>query len=53
MCGLAIHIASLGHVLKRVDFSTIVDHLALTHVIKSKAEPSITRIKRLLGVLNS
>ena len=30
----------------------IVDHLALTHIIKSKAEPATTRIKRLLE-LNS
>ena len=33
--------------LKRVDFDAIVDHLALTHIIKSEAEPATTRIKRL------
>ena len=48
MCGLAINIASFTHVLKRVDFNVIVDHLALMHIIKSKIEPTITRIKRLL-----
>ena len=30
MCGLAINIASFSHLLKRVDFDAIVDHLALT-----------------------
>ena len=36
-CGLAINIASVSHILKRVDF----DMIALTHIIKSKAEPVI------------
>ena len=51
MCGLAINITSFAHLLKRVDFNAIVDHLALTHIIKSKAEPAMTRIKRLLVLL--
>ena len=29
MCGLAINIASFAHLLKRVDFDTVVDHLAI------------------------
>ena len=53
MCGLAINIASFMHLLKRVDFDAIVDHLALIHIIKSKVEPVTTRIKRLLKVLSS
>ena len=53
MCGLAINIASFVHLLKRVDFDAIVDHLAVTHIIKSKAEPTTTRIKRLLEILSS
>ena len=36
-----------------VDFDAIIDHLALTHIVKSKAEPTTTRIKRSLEVLNS
>ena len=48
LCGLAINIASFSNLLKRVDFDVIVDHLALTHIIKSKAEPATTRIKRIL-----
>ena len=32
MCSLAINIASFAHLLKRVDFDTILDHLAITHI---------------------
>ena len=53
LCGLAINIASLSHLLKRVDFNTIVDHIALTHIIKSKAELATPRIKRLLELISS
>ena len=53
LCGLAINIASFAHLLKKVDFDAIVDHLALTHIIKSKAEPATTRIKRLLELISS
>ena len=53
LCGLAINIASFLHLLKRVDFDAIVNHLALTHIIKSKAEPATTRIKRLLELISS
>ena len=45
LCGLDINIACFAHLLKRVDFDAIVDHLALTHIIKSKAELATTRIK--------
>ena len=48
-----INIASFLHLLKRVDFDVIVDHLALTHIIKSKAELATTRIKRLLELISS
>ena len=53
LCGLAINIVSFSHLLKRVDFDAIVDHLALTHIIKSKMEPVTTRIKRLLELISS
>ena len=53
LCGLAINIASFSHLLRRVDFDAIVDHLVLTHIIKSKMEPVTTRIKRLLELLSS
>ena len=52
MCGLAINIATFAHLLKKVDFDAIVDHLAITHIMRSKAEPTTTRIKRLLELLS-
>ena len=52
MCGLAINIAHFSHILKKVDFDAVVDHLAITHIMKSKMEPATNRIKRLLEVLS-
>ena len=52
MCGLAMNITTFSHLLKKVDFDTVVDHLAITHIMRSKAEPAITRIKRLLELLS-
>ena len=45
LCGLAINKPSFSHLSKRVNFDAIVDHLALMHIIKSKAEPATTRIE--------
>ena len=42
MCGLAINITNFAHCLGKVDFDTVVDHLAITHIMKSKAEPATT-----------
>ena len=53
LCGLAINISGFSHLLKRVNFDAVVDHLALTHIIKSKVEPTTTRIKRLLELISS
>ena len=52
MCGLAMNTATFLHLLKKVDFNAIVDHLAITHIMRSKAEPATTRIKRLLELLS-
>ena len=52
MCGLAMNIATFSHLLKKVDFDAIVDHLAITHIMRSKADPATTRIKRLLELLS-
>ena len=51
MWGLVIIIMNFAHLLKRVDFDAIVDHLALVHILKIKTEPATTRIKKLLEVL--
>ena len=40
MCGLAMNIDSFAHLLKRLDFDAIVNHLALMHIIRCKAEPA-------------
>ena len=52
MCGLTMNIATFLHLLMKVDFDAIVDHLAITHIMRSKAEPATTRIKRLLELLS-
>ena len=41
-----------AHLLRKVDFDAIVDHLAITQIMRSKVEPATNRIKRLLEVLN-
>ena len=51
--GLAINIASFPHLLKKSRFDAIINHLSLTHIIKSKAEPATFRIKRLLELISS
>ena len=53
MCGLAINIATFSYLLRKVDFDAVVDHLAITHIMKSKMEPATNGIKRLLQVLSS
>ena len=53
MCGLAINIASFAHLLRKVDFDAVVDHLAITQIMRSKVEPVTNRIKRLLEVLSA
>ena len=46
-------ITNFAHLLKKVDFDAIVDHLALVHILKSKTELATPRIKRLLEVLSA
>ena len=48
ICGLAINIATFSHLLRKVDFDAVVDHLVITHIMKSKRGPATNRIKRLL-----
>ena len=53
LCRLAINIASFSHLLKRIDFDATMDHLSPTHIIKSKAEPAIIRMNKLLELISS
>ena len=52
MCRLAMNIAMFSHLLKKVDFDAVLDHLAIAHNMRSKAKPATTRIKRLLELLS-
>ena len=52
MCALAINIATFLHLLKKVHFDAVIDHLAIMHIMRSKAEPATTRIKRLIELLS-
>ena len=47
-----MNIAMFSHLLKKVDFDAVVDHLPITHIMRSKSEPATTRIKRLLELLS-
>ena len=51
MCGLAMNIVTFLYLLKKVDFDVMVDHLAIMHIMRRKAEPATTRIKRLIELL--
>ena len=42
MCGLAMNITTFLHLQKKVEFDAIVNHLAITHIMRSKAEPATT-----------
>ena len=53
MCRLVINIASFAHLLSKIDFVAVVDHLAITQIMRSKVEPVTNRIKRLLEVLSA
>ena len=49
---MATNTMTFSHLLKRVDCDTVVDHLAITCIMRSKAEHTTTRIKRLIELLN-
>ena len=40
MCGLATNIASFAHLLRKVDFDAMVDHLVITQIMRSKVGTS-------------
>ena len=52
LCRLAMNIATFLHLLKKVDFDMVVDHLAITHIMRSKVELATTRIKRSIELLS-
>ena len=52
MCRFEMNIATFSHLLKKVDFDAVVDHLAITHIMRGNTEPATTRIKRLIELLS-
>ena len=52
ICRLAMNITTFSDLLKKVDFDAVVDHLAITHIMRSKAKPATTRNKRLIELLS-
>ena len=52
MCRLAMNIATFLNLLKKVNLDAVVDHLAITYIMRSIAEPATTRIKRLIELLS-
>ena len=50
---ISYQFSKFSHLGKSIDFDAIVNHLALTHIINSKAEPTTLRIKRLLELISS
>ena len=51
MCGLAMNITTFSHILKKVDFDAIVDHLAITHIMRSKVEPFHNQNQKIVGII--
>ena len=49
MCGLAINIASFAHLLRKVDFDGVLDHLGIRQIMRSKVELVTNRIKKTIG----
>ena len=49
MYGLAINIASFAHLLKRVDFDAIMDHLAIMHIMKKQDGTCYQQNKKITG----
>ena len=42
MRGLAINIASFAYLWRKVDFDAVVDHLAITQIMRSKVNQQLT-----------
>ena len=53
MCRLAMNITTFSHLLKKVDFDAVVDHLAITHIMRSKTEPATTKNQKIIGIIES
>ena len=48
MCRLAINIASFVHLLRKVDFDAVIDHLAIMHIMRSKSRTCYNENKEIV-----
>ena len=53
LCGIYLAVNSFRHLLKNTVFECYTDHKSIPQILKSKAEPTSDRIKRLLEKLSS
>ena len=53
MTGLLVNMNLWKNLLKHREFDAVVDHVAVTQIMKAKTEPVTTRIMRLLDRLSA
>ena len=51
--GLAINIHTFKHLLKHATFTVVIDHSALTYIMKSKKQPPTLRLQKLIEKLSA
>ena len=44
LCGLAVNIHSFKYILRSTDFTVIIDHSALLHILNTKGKPPTLRL---------
>lgn len=52
LSGILINVLAFKHILNGTNFEIYIDHKALTHILKSPAEPPTMRMKRILEKLS-
>ena len=50
LCGLAVNINSFKHILRNTEFTVIINHSALLHILSAKGEQSTLRLKKLIEI---
>ena len=51
MCGLAMNIATFSHLLKKVDFDTIVDYLAISSYYEKQSRTCHNQNQKIVGII--
>ena len=52
VCGLTVNKHSFKHILRNTDFTVIIDHSALLHILNAKIEHPTLRLKKLIEVFS-